>query len=170
LQVGASGPNIAVVSRAVSEAGLEVVDDPSKADLEFLDERINEFNYHVTGYRDGRYLAAFLRDAEGAIRAGLAGHTWGGCGFVSHLWVREDARRNGIGSRLLAAAEREAQRRGCARMVLSTHSFQAPAFYRRHGYREVGEAVGYPRGHSQVYLAKDLPAGSPAEPARPGTP
>jgi ribosomal protein S18 acetylase RimI-like enzyme len=147
------------VRRAAPEAGLEVVDDPSKGDLEFLDERINEFNYDVTGYRDGRYLAVFLRDAGGAIRAGLAGHTWGGCGFVSHLWVRADARRNGIGSRLLAAAEREAQRRGCARMVLSTHSFQAPAFYRRLGYRQIGEATGYPRGHSQVYLAKDLPPG-----------
>jgi ribosomal protein S18 acetylase RimI-like enzyme len=160
---------MAVVGHDTPDAGLEVVDDPSRADLEFLDERINEFNYDVTGYRDGRYLAIFLRDAEGAIRAGLAGHTWGGSGYVSHLWVREDARRSGIGSRLLAAAEREAARRGCARMVLSTHSFQAPAFYRRHGYQEVGEAAGYPRGHSHVYLAKDLPASSPAERGRPGT-
>jgi GNAT superfamily N-acetyltransferase len=135
---------------------IRFVEEPSRDDLEALDEEIYRFNVRATGFDDGRALAAFLRDEVGALRAGLAGHTWGGCAEVKLLWVREADRRSGLGSRLLAAAEREVAARGCTRVVLSTHSFQAPAFYLRRGYVECGRVVGYPHGHSQIYLMKEL--------------
>ena len=135
---------------------LRVLEDPAAADIEFLVEQINEHNADVTGHRDGRMLAIFLRDDRGAIRAGLSGHTWGGCADVKWLWVREAERRSGIGSRLLAAAEREAQERGCRQIVLSTHSFQAPEFYKKHGYTISGEFPGYPVGGSLIFLRKAL--------------
>ena len=135
---------------------MRVTDDPSAADLEFVEERINEFNSATTGYRDGRYLAIFLRDANGAIRAGLTGHTWGGCAEVKFLWVRESERRCGLGTALLRAAEAEAKARGCTQIVLGTHSFQAPAFYAKHGYTGCGEIPDYPSGYAQLFLRKVL--------------
>jgi GNAT superfamily N-acetyltransferase len=129
---------------------------PSPSDLVRLEDEINAFNFRTTGIHDGRMLAAFLRDDAGEMRAGLAGHTWGGCCEVRFLWVREAERHCGLGSRLLQAAEEEARRRGCRQVVLSTHSFQAPDFYRRHGYVEVGRAEGYPLGHAQIYLEKGI--------------
>lgn len=132
-------------------------DAPAARDLAELERCINDFNDDTTGARDGRALAAFLRGPDGALRAGLAGHTWGGCAEIKLLWVREAERRSGLGSRLLRAAEDEARARGCTRIVLSTHSFQAPGFYRRHGYAECGRVDGYPHGHAQIYLAKTLP-------------
>jgi GNAT superfamily N-acetyltransferase len=135
---------------------IRFVEEPAAADLERLEGEIDEFNFRTTGFRDGRHLAAFLHDDAGALRAGLAGHTWGGCAEIKFLWVREAERRSGLGSRLLEAAEDEARARGCTRLVLSTHSFQAPGFYRRHGYAEVGRADGYPRGHAQIFFVKTL--------------
>jgi GNAT superfamily N-acetyltransferase len=129
---------------------------PSRRDLARLEDELNRFNFDATGFRDGRLLAAFVRDETGALRAGLSGHTWGGCCEIRLLWVREAERRSGLGSALLGAAEREARARGCERVVLSTHSFQAPDFYRRHGYVEVGRADGYPRGNAQIFLSKRL--------------
>lgn len=126
-------------------------------DLEFLEEQVNEYNFATTGVRDARLLVMLLREPAGRIYAGLSGHTWGGVGEVRFLWVDEPSRHTGIGSRLLRAAEEEARSRGCYKMVLATHSFQAPDFYLKHGYIVAGEFSEYPRGHRSIFLEKLLP-------------
>jgi len=133
-----------------------VSDDAKPEELQFLEEQINEYNFTTTGIRDARLLVILLRDSAGRIYAGLSGHTWGGVGEVRFLWVDEQRRHAGIGSRLLRAAEEEAGSRGCRKIVLSTHSFQAPGFYLKHGYVVTGEFPDYPRGHKSIFLEKPL--------------
>jgi hypothetical protein len=41
-------------------------------------------------------------------------------------------------------------------MVLETHDFQGPAFYRKLGFAIVGAVEGYPRGHQYLTLLKPL--------------
>ncbi len=135
---------------------LEVSDDGAPEDLQLLEEHINEFNFAKTGIRDARGLVILLRDADRTIYAGLSGHTWGGVAEVRLLWVDEPKRRTGIGGRLLRAAEDEARARGCRKIVLSTHSFQAPDFYCKHGYIVAGEFSEYARGHRSIFLEKIL--------------
>jgi ribosomal protein S18 acetylase RimI-like enzyme len=136
---------------------MTVVDDTAVLeDLQVLEDRINEFNFATTGIYDARLLAILLRDEHGRIYAGLSGHTWGGVAEVRFLWVDESRRHAGVGSDLLRAAEEEARARGCRKMVLSTHSFQAPDFYRRHGFVVAGEFADYPRGHRSIFLEKPL--------------
>ncbi|HEX9065459.1 MAG TPA: GNAT family N-acetyltransferase [Streptosporangiaceae bacterium] len=123
---------------------------------ERLHEEINAYNADVTGYRDGRLLHIAVRSADDDLLAGLAGWTWGGCGYIDVFWIRADQRGAGLGSRMLAAAEAEMRRRGCSRVALSTHSFQAPGFYARAGYTECGRSPDYPNGHSEIHLTKRL--------------
>ena len=125
-------------------------------DLQFLEEQINEYNFATTGIRDARLLVTLLRDSAGRIYGGLSGHTWGGVAEVRFLWVDESRRHAGVGSRLLQAAEDEARARGCTKVVLSTHSFQAPDFYLKRGYVVAGEFSNYPRGHRSIFLEKYL--------------
>ena len=140
----------------MDEPSVVTSDNPSPEDLQFLEDQINEFNFATTGIRDARLVAILLRDSAGRIYAGLSGHTWGGVAEVRFLWVDEPRRHTGIGSRLLHAAEEEARSRGCTKIVLSTHSFQAPDFYLKHGYVVAGEFSNYPRGHRSIFLEKPL--------------
>ena len=135
---------------------IAVRDDPTLEDIAFLEDRIYDFNVAATGFSDGRYLACFLRNDKGVMYAGICGHTWGGTCEIKLLWMDEAYRRRGLGSRLLRAAEEEARRRGCTQMLLSTHSFQAPLFYRSHGFRELVRIDDYPRGHASIILMKSL--------------
>ena len=133
----------------MSEVRFAVGDaDPGLA--ERLDKEISAYNAAVTGHHDGRMLSVAVRGHDGDLRAGLCGWTWGGCGYIDLLWVRDGQRCHGLGARLLATTEAEIVRRGCERAALSTHSFQAPDFYARFGYTECGRTPGYPHGHDDV--------------------
>ena len=141
-----------------------ISDNPSPKDTGFLGERIYEYNVARTQLMDGRLLAMFVRDEAGEIVAGLDGWTWGGCLYIEHLWVHESLRGHDYGTRLLMAAEREGIVRGCRQSMLTTHDFQAPAFYGKFGYEIVGEFDEYPVGHKQLFLRKPLSLLNPASP------
>jgi GNAT superfamily N-acetyltransferase len=140
----------------MQEPDMLASDDATPEDLQFLEEQVNEFNFATTGIRDARSLVILLRDSAGRIYAGLSGHTWGGVAEVRFLWVEQSRRHTGIGGHLLRVAEEEAGLRGCEKVVLSTHSFQAPDFYRKHGYAVAGQFSDYPRGYSSIFLQKLL--------------
>ncbi|MDB6062671.1 MAG: family N-acetyltransferase [Verrucomicrobiaceae bacterium] len=122
----------------------------------FLMERIYEFNAKATGYFDGRLLGASIRNDTGEVIAGFSGYTWGGCAEISHLWVDEQSRGQGLGKSLLQVAETEAIRRGCAQVVLTTHSFQSPEFYEYLGYASRFAIEGQPKGYSNIVFVKVL--------------
>jgi GNAT superfamily N-acetyltransferase len=140
----------------VTDGGPIVISDTASArDADELRKAIHEYNFDATGYRDGRSLSCFLR-ADGELIGGIDGFTWGGYARVDYLWVAPSHRGRGLGSRLLAAAEDEARRRGCGTIVLDSHSFQAPDLYRTLGYRDVGTTTDTPRGHTQTLFQKSL--------------
>ena len=130
--------------------------DPSPEQVQYLEDRIYEFNSSVTGIADGQWLAILLMDDNGRIVAGISGNTWGGCCEIRQFWVEESRRGRGLGTRLLAAAEQEARRRGCTQVILMTFTFQAPGFYLRHGFSTVATVDGYPRGHQNLLMRKPL--------------
>jgi GNAT superfamily N-acetyltransferase len=135
---------------------IAVRDQPDAGMARFLGERINAFNAAVTGIDDGRSLTAAVRGDGGEVLAGIHGWSWGGTCWIESLWVREDLRGRGLGSALLLAAESEARSRGCHQVALDTHTFQAPAFYARHGFEVAGRVDGYPAGHARLMLRKAL--------------
>jgi ribosomal protein S18 acetylase RimI-like enzyme len=122
----------------------------------FLAERIYEFNSKATGRFDGESFSATRRDESGVIRAGISGYTWGGCCYVSYLWVEERERGNGLGTSLLLAAEGHARAKDCVVLFVSSHSFQSPGFYERKGYKLQAVVHNHPVGHTNIFFAKRL--------------
>jgi hypothetical protein len=45
--------------------------EPTLLDVQYLEDRISEFNAGVTGISDGELLASFLKDESGRIIAGI---------------------------------------------------------------------------------------------------
>jgi ribosomal protein S18 acetylase RimI-like enzyme len=136
--------------------GIRVVDHADAAVVAQLGREIGAYNMAAVGLYDARDLFAMVRDDGGALVAGVDGWTWGTAGWIEHLWVRAADRHRGIGSMLLEAVEREVRDRHCTQLGLTTHSFQAPDFYRRHGFEVTGELPGYPAGHSYLLMRKLL--------------
>jgi GNAT superfamily N-acetyltransferase len=128
----------------------------------FLEERLYEFNAKATGYLDARFLGGCIRNEAGDVIAGFSGYTWGGCCELSNVWVHERHRGQGLGARLLRSAEAEAAARGCLRVVLATHSFQAPGFYERMGYEHKYAIEGRPKGFEDLVYVKVLRGGDAA--------
>ena len=64
----------------------------------------------------------------------------GPVGKISEIVVEERLRGKGIGATLMKAAEREARRRGCVLLFLTTAERRGEAhrFYRRLGFEETG--------------------------------
>ncbi|MFV2103345.1 GNAT family N-acetyltransferase [Micromonospora sp. LOL_024] len=121
-----------------------------------LEAELTAFNQQATGADDEADLSVKVTDSGGDLVAGLTGWSWGACAGINLVWVHADRRGEGWGSRLLAAAEEEARRRGCTEISVASFSFQAPDFYRRHGYLDTGRREGIPGGHVDHQFWKSL--------------
>ncbi|HZZ93997.1 MAG TPA: GNAT family N-acetyltransferase [Usitatibacter sp.] len=134
-----------------------MTDSAPAADEEFVVAQTRAYNRRFTP-RDVRSLCVFARADDGAIIGGLTGKTYWNYLEVSFLWVSDEHRKSGYATRLMAAAEAEAVRRGCRHALVDTFSFQAPGFYRRLGYRDFGRLAGFCGEHERHYLHKALDA------------
>jgi len=74
------------------------VGDADAGPKERLGKEISAYNAAVTGTMRGRMLSVAVRGNDGDLRAGLYGWTWGGCGYIDLLWVRDDQRGSGLGA------------------------------------------------------------------------
>ena len=130
----------------------------------FLSDRIKEYNnlrsqYHREIRKPGSIqpFYASYRGPDCELEAGLSAESYWGWMDIDKLWVREDMRGRGFGSRLLHAAERAAIERGCRKVFLSTFEFQAPDFYLKRGFTILGIRSDYPPGSAYYWLEKMLP-------------
>lgn len=129
----------------------------SGEDLAIIRNGIEDF---VDGLFPGkRFTNAtfFLRDDAGVIVGGVHGN-YGSFGwlYVDALWVSEEVRGKGYGTKLMEMIEGEGVRHGCTNVYLNTFSFEAPAFYEKLGYAVFAQLEDFPPGHSRLFLRKAL--------------
>ena len=135
---------------------------PTENEIKHIREALNQFNNEIVGEDGHTPLNIVEYDENGNTIGGILGGTYWGWMYVDILWVHEDYRKQGIGSRLLSMAEQEAIRRGCHHVHLDTMSWQAPEFYQRHGYEVIGILPDIPNGNQKYLLQKTLSADSKA--------
>ncbi len=137
---------------------LTLEEAPRPEDIGCVEAGLSAYN-RLHAPDDGhRFLNVFVRTADGTRGGGLLGDTYWGWLYIRILWLDEKVRRQGLGERLLRAAEEEAVRRGCHHAHLDTMSFQALPFYEKQGYTVFGVLEDLPLGHRRIFLKKELAA------------
>jgi N-acetylglutamate synthase-like GNAT family acetyltransferase len=126
---------------------------PSPNDLQFLEDRLYEFNSGQTGQDDGQIFGFFIRNAQDEIVAGCCGWTWAQACQIQSLWVHSSWRRHDYERTLLESAENEARERNCKVVLIGSYSFQFPAFYQKCGYELAWQLNDFPPSHQRYYLS-----------------
>jgi ribosomal protein S18 acetylase RimI-like enzyme len=145
----------------MNQPDLFLTDNPDAEARQLIDDRLGDYNAEHAGVWDPRPLAVLVRDpAGGRVVGGMLGRTSLGLLFIDLVYIPAVLRGRQLGTRMLRMAEEEAVRRGCRGAVLYTINFQAPGFYKRHGWREFGRIPCHPPGTSRVYMTKELCNGS----------
>lgn len=134
----------------------EITDKITKEDENIIFKGLLEYNLARIEDKNPRDLGIYLQDEAGQKIAGLIGNTHGNWLLIKFLWVSEELRGQNIGSNILSQGENIAKERGCKYSFLDTFSFQAPEFYKKHGYKEAFVLENYPIVGKRYYFTKTL--------------
>ena len=135
---------------------IEQSQNPTDEERQAILLPLRAYNAQQAGVTTPEPVALLLRDESGEILGGLHGRVFYQWLYIDLLSVPEQARGQGIGSTLMQMAEDLAREKACIGVWLDTFDFQAPDFYRKHGYQEFGRLDDYPPGHQRLFFQKRL--------------
>ncbi|NMP17476.1 GNAT family N-acetyltransferase [Thalassotalea sp. Y01] len=133
---------------------------PKPEELKTISLGIQSFNeQHLAKdvvYELDSKFAVFAKDSDGQIIGGIRANAfWNYC-IIELLWLSDQARGQGVGSKLMNQAHLFAKQQGFAYVRTETVDFQAKPFYEKLGYQVYGELVDCPMGHTTYCLLKKL--------------
>ena len=136
---------------------IEFKSNPSENERLQILEPLRAYNAAKAGDGLSEKFALFVRDeTTDAVIGGLHGRILYRWLFIELLVIPEQTRGQRMGSQLMDMAESFARERNCVGVWLDTFDFQAPDFYRKHGYQEFGRLDDYPPGHQRLFFQKRL--------------
>lgn len=135
---------------------IEVLENPQQELIDYLDEKIAEFNWANWEVSERLPLAVQIKNDQGEVIAGAAGRTFGNWLLINTLWVSDELRGQNIGSKILKEIETSGKNRGCIKSLLDTLNFQAMPFYQKHGYKTQWTQQDYPKTGCKYFMVKDL--------------
>ena len=138
------------------EYHIAFVEKPDDAVWTAIGGGLQNYNIQIAGEEKFKRLCFVLYAPDQSIAGGVIGEIFWEWLYISLMFVKDELRGHGYGQRLLTLIEDEARQNGARNVFLDTFSFQAPEFYKKHGYRVFGELPDFPRGQTRYYLTKQL--------------
>lgn len=136
---------------------IELTSQPTEEDYLAILTPLRAYNVSQAGDAGAEKFALLVRDEHThEVLGGLYGKLLYRWMFIELLAVPEQTRSQGTGSRLMGRAEELAREKNCVGIWLDTFDFQAPDFYRKHGFTEFGQLQDYPPGHQRLFFHKRL--------------
>ncbi|MCG6145472.1 GNAT family N-acetyltransferase [Leptospira bandrabouensis] len=142
---------------------LERITNPSEDLQSELWNLLHEFSISKLGdpsLEKKEFFAILVKEGKTLVAASLCYLFFNGLN-LQLLWVAEEKRGMDLGTKLLIQIEEEAKTLGATLVFGYSFGFQAPKFYTKLGYKEVGMIPNYPEGQNCYFLCKKLITDSP---------
>lgn len=148
------------------------VESPLQADVRALVQALNEYTYALTPAEYRHHMTVeqmaqsdttlfVARDAAGvALGMGALRRHGRGLGEVKRMFVKPEARGQGVGEAILSRIEALARAEGCSRLVLETGAnFDAARrVYERSAFVACDAVLDYPPSPWTAFYSKDISA------------
>lgn len=135
---------------------IEVLENPEKELVDYLDKKIDDFNWEKWEVSERLPLAVQIKNDTGEVVAGATARSFGDWLLLDILWVSEELRGQNVGSQILKKIEEAGKNRGCTKCLLDTLNFQAMPFYEKYGYKVQWVQEGYPKTGCKYFMVKQL--------------
>lgn len=115
-----------------------IIRESNEEESELIVDKIVEYNLSkvpIIQESSFIWINRVIVDTYGDIIVGINSkmYCWN-CLYIDVLWVKEEYRKEGLGSKILNEIEKVAKDKGCYLIHLDTFDFQAKDFYIKHGY------------------------------------
>lgn len=135
-----------------------IIREGNSEEADLIVDRIVEYNLSKVPLKQEvpfLWINRVIENTNEEIIAGILSkiYCWN-CVYIDVLWIKEEYRKDGLGSRLLKEVEKIAKDKGCHLIHLDTFDFQAKDFYIKHGYEVFGILDECPQGHKRYFMKK----------------
>lgn len=135
-----------------------IIRESNEEESELIVDKIVEYNLSkvpIIQESSFIWINRVIVDTYGDIIAGINSkmYCWN-CLYIDILWVKEEYRKEGLGSKILNEIEKVAKDKGCYLIHLDTFDFQAKDFYIKHGYDIFGILDECPQRHKRYFMKK----------------
>jgi ribosomal protein S18 acetylase RimI-like enzyme len=141
----------------MSNWSITSLDEADQATADAVLKLLVDYNQPFLGERPPVHPVRLVaRDAGGQLLGGLLGQIRVHWLHVDFLVAAPGHRRAGLGSALMAQAEKLARAQQCVGIWLDTFAFQAPGFYERLGFTRCGSIARFYNGHDRHFYEKRI--------------
>lgn len=135
-----------------------IIRESNEEESELIVDKIVEYNLSkvpIIQESSFIWINRVIVDTYGDIIAGINSkmYCWN-CLYIDVLWVKEEYRKEGLGSKILNEIEKVAKDKGCYLIHLDTFDFQAKDFYIKHEYDIFGILDECPQRHKRYFMKK----------------
>ena len=128
---------------------------PDDAIIALLREGIVGFNSKFLHEKASQFIIA-AQNSKNDIVGGATIWEHSDALYIDILWVEENYRDKGVGSRLINAIVEQAKLKNIKKLFVDTYDFQASGFYIKHGFFIIGRLENYLLGHDRIYLRMNI--------------
>lgn len=135
---------------------IKLIENPDPKDVQILNDGIMAYAKQKKGFGPIRFFGFFVRNEANHIVGGCQCDMLYGCLYVGSLWISENLRGQGYGTKLMNHVEKLANDHDFNFIAVNTMDWEALEFYKKLGFKLEFERHGFIENSVFYFLRKNL--------------